>query len=70
MARRKSEGRDERIQKRNKAIEKRFNDLVKNNPKWRIDAVVKDVADEFFLSPNTVYAIINGYYMKKDQGNL
>jgi hypothetical protein len=45
-------------QKRDQHIRHRFRTILKNNPKWRIDAVIKDVADEVFLSPVTVGKIL------------
>lgn len=50
--------RQERLIERNKKVRQLFDSLCKKNPKWRIDAVIEDVADACFLAPRTVEAII------------
>lgn len=52
--------RQERLTERNKKVRQLFANLCKKNPKWRIDAVIEDVANTYFLAPRTVEAII-GY---------
>lgn len=52
--------REERFIKRNQKIRNLFNKVSNKNPKWRVDAVIEDVADEVFLSERTVEAIIKG----------
>lgn len=51
--------RKERLTERNNQVRKLFYDLQQKNPKWRIDAVVEEVAKKSFLSKRTVDAIIN-----------
>ena len=60
--------RQERLTERNKAVRKYFYDVLAKNPKWRIDAVVEEVANKMFLSNRTVDAIINheGIYNDKN----
>ena len=50
--------RHERLIARNKKVRQLFASLCKKNPKWRIDAVIDDVASTCFLAPRTVEAII------------
>lgn len=59
--------RKERLTERNKLVRKHFYDLMAKNPKWRIDAVIEEVAKKVFLSSRTVDAIINyeGIYNDK-----
>lgn len=51
--------RNERFKERNKAVRQQFHKLSKDNPKWRIDAVIDTVAEKNFLSSRTVEAIIS-----------
>ncbi|MEX6627553.1 hypothetical protein PG913_08350 [Tenacibaculum pacificus] len=51
---------EERFTNRNNKIRSLFDKKSKNNPKWRVDAILKDVAEEVFLSKRTVEAIIKG----------
>jgi hypothetical protein len=51
--------RKERLTERNNQVRKLFYDLQQKNPKWRIDAVIEEVASKSFLSKRTVDAIIN-----------
>ncbi|MPT33909.1 MAG: hypothetical protein E2604_02175 [Flavobacterium sp.] len=51
--------RTERLNERNTVVRKMFYDLQAKNPKWRIDAVIDEVAKKVFLSSRTVDAIIN-----------
>jgi hypothetical protein len=51
--------RHERLNERNKKVRQLFASLCKKNPKWRIDAVIDDVADVCFLAPRTVEAILS-----------
>ncbi|CAD0008063.1 hypothetical protein FLAT13_04176 [Flavobacterium salmonis] len=50
--------RNERLTERNNQVRKLFYDLQVKNPKWRIDAIIEEVADRFFLSNRTIEAII------------
>jgi hypothetical protein len=52
----------ERLKRRNEAVVKEYNDLVRKNPKWRHDAIIEDVANKYFLSETTINLILNGYY--------
>ena len=56
----------ERLIRRNKEIRARFEKKRKEQPKWKIEAVIKSVADDFFLSCRTIDAIISyeGIYKK------
>ena len=51
--------RKQRLIDRNSQVRKLFYDLMAKNPKWRIDAVIEEVAKKVFLSNRTVEAIIN-----------
>lgn len=51
--------RRERIIERNKQVRKYFYDMKAKNPKWRMDAIIEEVAKKFFLSTRTVDAIIS-----------
>jgi hypothetical protein len=48
----------ERLQKRNEDIRKRYADLKRKFPQWRMVALVEQVADEFYLSAVTTGKII------------
>lgn len=50
--------RKERLTERNNIVRKHFYDLSTKNPKWRLDAVVEEVANKVFLSERTVDAIL------------
>lgn len=52
--------RKERIIERNKSIRIEFKKMVKDNPKWRIDSVVEEIAKKRFLSSRTIEAIVSG----------
>ena len=51
--------RKERLAERNNLVRKHFYDIKAKNPKWRIDAVIDEVAAKVFLSSRTVDAIIS-----------
>ena len=51
--------RKERLAERNNLVRKNFYDLKAKNPKWRVDAVIDEVAAKVFLSSRTVDAIIS-----------
>jgi hypothetical protein len=51
--------RQQRLHERNQKVRLLFNKLSSSNPKWRVDAVIEDVANKCFLSPRTVEAIIS-----------
>lgn len=48
----------QRFNERNKQVRKLFYDLQDKNKKWRIDAVIEEVANKMFLASRTVEAII------------
>lgn len=48
----------QRFNERNKQVRKLFYDLQGRNKKWRIDAVIEEVANKMFLASRTVEAII------------
>lgn len=52
--------RNERIKVRNNNIRTFFTKTSKKHPKWRTDAIIEDVAKEFFLSTRTIEAILKG----------
>lgn len=56
----------ERFKKRNQAVRNEFNKLVREQPKWRIDAIIDDVADKFFIASRTAEAIIKSEGIYKD----
>lgn len=58
--------RKQRLTERNNFVRKQFYDLLAKNPKWRIDAVIDEVAAKVFLSSRTVDAIINYEGIYKD----
>jgi len=49
---------EKRFIERNKRINVLFNRIADKNPKWRTTEVIKQVADHFLLSENTVEAIL------------
>ena len=51
--------RKERLTERNDLVRKYFYEIKAKNPKWRIDAVIDEVAKKMFLSSRTVDAIIS-----------
>ena len=51
--------RKERLAERNNLVRKHFYDMKAKNPKWRIDAIIDEVAAKVFLSSRTVDAIIS-----------
>ncbi len=51
---------EQRFRKRNKKVRNLFSKLATKNPKWRSEAIIKDVADEVLLSERTTEAIIKG----------
>lgn len=59
--------RTERLRQRNKKVHQLFDKITKKNPKWRVDAVIDEVAEKMFLSPRTIRAIISneGGYAEK-----
>ncbi|QYS86318.1 hypothetical protein JJC03_15570 [Flavobacterium oreochromis] len=59
--------RKQRLTERNSQVRKLFYDLLAKNPKWRIDAVIEEVAKKVFLSNRTVEAIINYEGIYNDQ---
>lgn len=50
--------RKQRFEERNKQVRKMFYELQGKNNKWRIDAVIDEVAAKMFLASRTVEAII------------
>lgn len=50
---------EELLNKRNQEVRKCFYEMQDKNPKYKIDAVIQDVANKFFLSSRTIEAIIN-----------
>lgn len=48
----------ERFNNRNTQVRKMFYELLEKNKKWRIDAVIDEVANKMFLANRTVEAII------------
>jgi hypothetical protein len=50
--------RKERLNERNAQVRKMFYDLHAKNKKWRVDAVIEEVACKMFLATRTVEAII------------
>ena len=63
--------RKERLRERNEIVRKLFYSTSEKNPKWRIDAVIEEVAKKVFLSCRTVNAIISheGTYNDNAQAN-
>ncbi len=52
--------RNEILVKRNIAVRLRFQQITQKNPKWRTNAVLDELAKEFYLSNRTIEAIIRG----------
>lgn len=52
--------RKERIQKRNTKIRKAFYQLQQKEPKWKHSAWIEEVAEQFFLAPKTIEAVVRG----------
>ncbi|MEO2064477.1 MAG: hypothetical protein ABGW97_15955 [Christiangramia sp.] len=50
--------RPERLKRRNSKVRDFISSLEKKHPQWRFDAVVEETADNFFISPRTVEAIL------------
>jgi hypothetical protein len=63
--------RKERLTERNNQVRKLFYDTQQKNPKWRVDAVIEEVANKMFLSNRTVDAIIKyeGTYSDSKNAN-
>lgn len=53
--------------KRDTDICNRFDELCNNHPEWRFDAIFDKIAAEFYLSPATIYHIVNN--SKKSEEN-
>ncbi|TRX39074.1 hypothetical protein [Flavobacterium restrictum] len=51
--------RKELLSKRNQEVRKFFYEMQKKHPKYKIDAIIQDVANKFFLSSRTIEAIIS-----------
>ncbi len=51
--------RNERLIERNAKVRDEFYKVKAKNAKWRIDAVIEEVAKKFFLASRTVDAIIS-----------
>lgn len=45
---------------RNSQVRKFFENLEKKNPQWRMSALEKATADQFYISERTVRSIIKG----------
>ena len=45
---------------RNQAVKDYFDELVKQKPEWRLDALEEKTAAKFYISPRTVRAILKG----------
>ena len=52
--------RKDRIQKRNTEIRKAFADIQKKNHKWRHSEWINAIAEDFFLAPKTLEAVLRG----------
>lgn len=50
--------RNELFIKRNLKVRARFEELSRKNSKWRFDAIVEEIAGEFFLTKRTIEAIV------------
>jgi hypothetical protein len=50
--------RSQRLADRNNQVRKLFYELHAKNKKWRVDAVIDEVATKMFLASRTVEAII------------
>lgn len=50
--------RNQRLNERNAKVRDEFYKVQSKNPKWRMDAVIEEVANKFFLSTRTIDAII------------
>ncbi|WP_395078114.1 hypothetical protein [Flavobacterium sp.] len=48
----------DRLNKRNIAVRNHFNKVTRDNPKWRIEAIIEDTANKFFLANRTIEAIV------------
>lgn len=51
--------RKERLYQRNEKVRQLFQKISAKNPKWRVDAVIDEVAEKMYLAPRTVEAIIS-----------
>ncbi|MFC0345230.1 hypothetical protein [Epilithonimonas hispanica] len=49
---------NQRFLERNKQVRMFFDNLERKNPNWRIGALEKVTADQFFISERTVRAIL------------
>ena len=50
--------RKERLKRRNESVRKLFEALSLKHPKWRMEAIIAEVATQTYLSPRTVEAIV------------
>lgn len=55
----------ELVRKRNRAIKKRFAQLEEKNHRWKYEAILEVVSEEFYLAPRTIKAIVNDESMYK-----
>lgn len=51
--------RKERIQQRNGKIREEYRKLEREKPEWRREAIIKQIAAQYFLAKRTIEAIIN-----------
>ncbi|MGC1471529.1 MAG: hypothetical protein WA775_02960 [Psychroserpens sp.] len=61
--------RSQRLQRRNEKVRTLFDKISAKNDKWRVDAVVADVAKQMYLSTRTVEAILKGEGIYGDEAN-
>lgn len=62
MATEKPATRTQRIRQRNQRIRQEFNHLTTQHPNWKLQACLDELAAQFYLSPDTIYSIVRGYY--------
>lgn len=47
------------IEKRNKKIHIRFDELSKQYPKWKTDAILEELTHEFYITKRTLSAVLS-----------
>ncbi len=48
--------------RKEKSIEERYNAMCLQYPHWKEDYILQKIADDFFISKRTVYAVVSGEY--------
>lgn len=61
-----NKNRKELLKERNKKVRECFYAMQKKYPKYKIEVIIQEVAQKFFLAPRTIEAIISHEGIYKD----